>query len=187
MKVAIIAFALIALTFGSFCDKYTAPNTTNLELMTTVVVAVFGKITTAGSPTVPFFDGTTPKGSFNYLGGNNTAIGVLATLLIDYFGQPSILNCSDGSVGVYQGPTNMQTLHANMPITNEAFEYFIDSFVSVLAGAGVSASDQTFVQTFLNGTRGQICNQPDCTTKSGVSTFAPFVFAIAAIIAALMF
>jgi len=112
---------------------------------------------------VPFFNGSIPyAGVTNYL-TNVTAQGILVAHLVQYFGMN--LGCSDGTIGAYQGAL-LSTSHVILPINNAAFTTFNTALVGVLATLGVSAADQATVAAFLEGLRGNVCYQPDCTLAS---------------------
>jgi len=156
-------FALVAYTSAvSICDKYTPAAGTNSDLVTTVVLAVFGAVTTADTPTVPYFDGST--GNTNFI-TDTTAQTALAGHLVEFFG--GALGCSDGSIDAYTGP-DMKTVHATLGIDKAPFEYFNQQVVKVMQTSGVEYADVVTVATLLESFRSGdqvICTEADCLTS----------------------
>jgi len=156
----------------TICDKYSAfLNVTNVQLVTSVVTSTVNAVVASGTPTLPFFDGTVPTGSFNYV-ANGTAVGILIGKLVGFFGQYAVLGCSDSTVPPYTGNPNMQIVHQNMPITLGVFNFFNNALLNVLTVAGVTPADVAAVNAILQSTRPFICNQPDCAITSGAVTSA---------------
>jgi len=189
----VIVFASLAFssaqTTGSapICARYaTALNVSQLTLMTNIITGVFDALVANGTNTLPFFNGQTPAGSADFL-TNTTAFDILANGLIEFFG--AALGCNDPDFPVYDGPSNMTRVHANMPITAAVFSQFVSDVISVINSAGVSQADQTTVSNLLNTFKSQICNQADCgndTPSSGDYIFAPVVALVALFIALLV-
>jgi len=191
----IVAFCFVASAVGkqqTLCDKYaSALGLTGAQLVGAVVTGTVGGVVAVGTPTKKFFDGTSPPGSINFL-ANTTAFGILFTHLVEFFGAPSALDCTDGSVPAYEGNPNMQQVHAAMPIDNTAFVFFNTVLLNVTASAGVTAADNQAISDLLESFRGSICNQPGCdsttttgsaSSSSGVAIIAPVVGFVAAIMA----
>jgi len=148
---------------ATICNRYSgALNLRNYDLVNTVVLGVFTNITTAGSPLISFFDGSTinfpgaTKVNFIAAGASQTT---LVAHLIQFFG--AALGCSDGTIGTYAG-ANMTASHNFMIINNANFNYFNQAVLGVMRGAGVTAADLTSVLAVLETTRASICNQADC-------------------------
>jgi len=159
IAVALLAIISVA-NCASICDKYAAAlNYTDLFLMTTVVNGVFGDVTASGTPTARFFDGSIP-GTRNFTNNPNNITTILAAHLVEFFGY--VLGCSDPNFPGYQGNSNMQVVHAALPINNVSFNFFNQQVINVVNGAGVSPADQASILAVLETERVNICNQPDC-------------------------
>jgi truncated hemoglobin YjbI len=154
----------------SLCNKYSnlmnlpsVPAGANLNLMTVVVNAVIAAEVT--DPLIgPFFNGTTPPGSIDFLPGSSQSTR-LTNALIAFFGGPDALGCTDpafpnNSVSV----PDLKAIHQFMPITTQVFNRFNDIFDTVLANLSVSADDIATIRGILNSTEPLICNQPGCST-----------------------
>jgi hypothetical protein len=134
---------------------------TNTQLVTAVVDGVFAAA--LASPLKAFFDGTVPTGSTDFTATANA--GALATLklrLVAFFGQAGALGCTDPDFPNYDGDTDMARVHAAMPISNFVFNGFNGAVITVMANAGVAASDLTVARSLLESFRPTICNQADC-------------------------
>jgi len=140
---------------NSICDRYSnALKLSNNELVTKVVVGVFGEITNSVSPIKKYFDGTKPRGSVNFLDPKNKlALAGLVNGLVTWFG--GALMCSDDTIPAYGGDT-LDKVHQRMGITNYEFNYFNSRVLDVLIGTGVVHKDIHTVSIALNSTRSQI-------------------------------
>jgi len=154
----------------TFCQKYaTALMINHNQLVTTVINSTVLMLVAPTSPDKGFFDGTIPAGSTNFL-ANQIRFNRLFTNLVTFFG--AALGCTDGTIGIYEGQPDMRVTHQNMPISPIHFNFFVDTVVSVLAGAGVDMTDQATARGLLNSFRGSICNQNDCFPTTAVATTA---------------
>jgi truncated hemoglobin YjbI len=157
-------FSLCYTQDDSICDKYSqALNLTNAQLVKTVVDGVVKKITSVGTVTKKYFDGTKPKGSTNFLDAKNAgALSDLVASLVQFFGAG--LGCSDGTITPYTGPS-MSKVHQPMGINSAEFGSFNEAVISVLANAGVSDIDQVAVRIVLESfkkdvvVQGSICDR----------------------------
>jgi len=132
-------------------------NVSNKGLVTKVVNDVVGRIVAPKALTKKYFDGTKPSGSTNFTDPSNSdALKDLVTSLVQFFG--SALDCSDGTISPYTGPT-MDKVHQPMGINSPEFIFFNDQVVGVLAAAGVTEQDQVAVRIVLNGLKPQIVAQ----------------------------
>jgi len=135
-------------------------------LVTTVITGVVGKLVTPGAVTKQYFDGTKPAGSTNFLNPNNAGdLKALEDSLVQFFGAG--LGCTDGTITPYTGPS-MSKVHQKMGIDRAAFTYFNDQVIAVLAGAGVSTTDQTVVRGVLNSFRTDVISQTICNRYSAI-------------------
>jgi len=126
MKFLFAIALLFALVSGqSICTRYSAVlGITNNALVTTVVNGVFANITTAGSPLLHFFDGTTlnyPNGTMVDFRQASMAQTILVSHLVEFFGQA--LGCADMTIAAYTGVT-MTLSHNFMAINHTQFVYF---------------------------------------------------------------
>jgi len=182
---------------STICNRYSgALGVSNYGLVSTVVSGVFANVSSAGSPLLHFFDGTTVNFPGNMMIDFRVAGTSQTTLvahLIQFFG--AALGCDDGTIGTYAGAT-MSASHSFMTINNANFNYFNQVVLGVMGGAGVTPADQTAVLGVLETTRVSICNQADCvamtsapatsanpTTKAAGSLFAPMIALLAALLA----
>jgi len=156
---------------ASICEKWAAgAKASQLELVQGAVLAVFGDLTATGSKTRPFFDGTVPCQSRNFIDNKLNQAG-LAKSLIAFFGQAGVLGCSDPAFPKYQGNSDMEDVHKEMPITKELFDVFVNSLVKYTT-TNLKAAVPTFdadlaAVAALFGTPGvaKICNQAGCPTQ----------------------
>jgi len=147
---------------GGICDYYSGLlKINNSALVGSVVTGTVNKIF-ANSSIINYFNGVQPAGSPNFV-NNATALGILFNHLVQFFGQAAILNCTDGSIGAYQGMP-IALIHANLGINFFADSTFNQILLSVLTGAGVNATDVAIVATALDGLRASICYATDCTS-----------------------
>jgi len=144
------SFAPAIVKASLICPKYAGlTQQTQTMLMTGIVNRVVSK--ELADPTVkPFFDGTTPPGSINFL-NNTAAFGRLATNLVAFFG--SALGCNEPGFPVYSGNPSMRLVHLAMPISNQIFDNFNIGFISALTDAGVTPSDRQTVRDLLDSFR----------------------------------
>jgi hypothetical protein len=156
----------------TFCQKYaSALMLTHLQLVTIVINNTVNLLVAPTSPDRPFFDGTVPAGSINFLlPANSIRFNRLFTNLVTFFGAG--LGCTDGTIGIYEGQPDMRVVHASMPITPVVFNFFVDTVVGVLAGAGVDTTDQGAARILLNSFRSSICNQNECFPTTAIATTA---------------
>jgi len=155
----ILIFALGA-NSQSLCDKYTAalPTPNNFVLVQTIINATLASAT-ANPSTSRYFDGSFPSGSTDFL-TDTSALDTLRSHLVEFFGIG--LNCTDGSIGAYQG-TDLTSAHAALPIGITQFNSFNQQIINILNATGVAEADLAAVLALLNSFQGDICNQPDCT------------------------
>jgi len=140
---------------NSVCDRYsTELKLSNKELVTKVVVTVFGRITSFMSPIRKYFNGDKPPGSLNFLDSKNKlALEGLVNGLVTWFGMA--LGCSDDSIGPYGGPP-LDKVHKIMGINKPEFDYFNTEVLEVLRKSGVVTKDLVLVSTALNSTKSLI-------------------------------
>jgi len=157
---------------NSICDRYSAAlGESNLALVSTVVAGTFDAAVASGSLIQGFFNGSVPAGSTNFL-GDNTQRSRLLNDLVAFFGQTTILGCTDSTVPAYTASTDLHAIHAAMPIGTAEFEAFNSDLIGVLKAAGVSVPDQNAVYAILESTKSAVCNQPDCAANmTGGITF----------------
>jgi len=121
--------------------------------MVTVVSAIL--VAEVSNPKiVPFFDGTKPPGSTNFL-SNQAAFKALSNGLVAFFG--AALGCNQAGFPKYTGPTDMR-FHQNMRIGKVEFDLFNDIFINTLATLGVSFADQMTIRGVLNSFASAIIN-----------------------------
>jgi len=154
----------------SLCDKYSQLlNTTNLGLVGSLIDGTIARATGNLAPTTIYFNGFQPSNSINYLEPNNSPqYFQLRTNLITYFALPTVLNCTDGTIGTYQGPTNMTSVHFVMGITTSDYNYFTNQVMLSVASLGVSSNDQTTISGIMNSFGTLIIS-------SGISVFPSFL------------
>lgn len=158
-----VCFLAFSSADPTLCDKYKG-NSTGAALLNTVVGATFASVTTPGTPTKRYFDGTFPWGNLitNYTDPSNSAqLNILVNHLVEFFGLPSVLNCTDGSTGAYTG-RSLTDAHSLLPIGNTAFNSFNNALIQVLNSSGVVPADLAAIAGVLESTRSQVCNQADC-------------------------
>jgi len=133
----------------------------------------------------PFFNGSNPAfrnpadntptagndlPDFINVGANGEA---LLNRLVAFFGQEGALNCSmDADFPAYEGRANQNDVHKNMPITEEAFNAFVQSVVDTGLSYGLTADQLAPAGALLNSFKrhsaspdtnaATICNQDDC-------------------------
>lgn len=131
----------------TLCQKYSRiTNKTQVKLMTDLVSAIVAA-EVANPKIKPFFDGTAPPNSINFL--NNTAqFNRLAGGLISFFG--AALGCIDPTFPRYTGPKDLQKVHQFMPLGGEEFKIFNDIFIQTLGASGVTAPDQAAIRALLD-------------------------------------
>jgi len=164
---SLVLLFVCSLAFSSadptLCDKYKGSGT-GAALLNSVVGATFTSVTTPGTPTKRYFDGTFPWGNLitNYTDPANSAtLGVLVNHLVEFFGLPTVLDCTDGTTGNYTG-RNLTEAHRLLPIGNTAFNYFNNALIQVLNSSGVVQADLVAIAGVLESTRSAVCNQADC-------------------------
>jgi hypothetical protein len=156
---------------ASICEKWaSAAGVSQLALIQGAVLAVFGDLTAMTSKTRPFFDGTVPCQSRNFI-DNKLNQASLAKRLIAFFGQPGVLGCSDPSFPAYDGNPDMEDVHKEMPITQDLFDIFLNSLVKYTTD-NLKAAVPTFdadlaavAALFASPGVAKICNQPGCATQ----------------------
>jgi len=139
----------------TFCDFYAAATGKGqLQLLNEVVGAVIGKLVAESSPVLKYFNGVKPPGSINYLDPSNAPLLTrLQDHIVQFFGAPFALSCSDPSFPPYAGNPDMAAVHGHMEINDAEFDFFNQQVISVLAGAGVTVRDQQFVLALLETLR----------------------------------
>jgi len=148
---------------NSICDRYSAAlGLTNVQLVTAVVAGTFNAAVAPGSLIQGFFNGTVPSGSIDFT-TNAAQKSRLVNDLVAFFGQPTILGCTDSTFPVYNASTDLHAIHQAMPIGTAEFETFNSDLIGVLKASGVSVPDQNAVYAILESTKSAVCNQPDCT------------------------
>lgn len=180
--VALVVFivALVAVARGqTICEKYAARlGVSQAELMNETITAVAISVAACGDcPTAGWFNGTYGNvGGANFL-TNPTALNALIGKLMGFFGVA--LGCNSAAfTSVYGGgfSTDMTVVHASFQkrITKEAFEYFNQQVIDVLAGAGVENADLASVAKVLDGFRARatgakatdlVCQDADCASS----------------------
>jgi len=131
-------------------------------LVGTVVNTTLQRILASNSTILQYFNGTQPAGSPNFV-NNVTAQGILFNHLVQFFGQSGVFNCTDGTIGAYQG-LPLVTIHSGLGINFIADSAFNQYLLGVLQGFGVAAGDLTIIATALDSFRGSICYATDCTS-----------------------
>jgi len=129
-------------------------------LVETVVNNTVNNIAKQSSGIRRYFDGTHPNQTINYL-TNTQALTLLKFRLVTFFG--SALGCEDKTIAPYNG-RSMEESHNRLSIDYFSFAQFNRIVIGVLAGAGVTATDQRNIATVLDSLRPNICIQPDCAT-----------------------
>jgi len=144
----------------SFCDFYASTlNVPQQALMEKVVDAVIQRLVAKDSPVAKYFNGVKPPGSLNYLDPNNAPLLTrLRNHIVQFFGAPFALSCTDPSFPPYAGNPDMALVHQHMGISDAEFDFFNNQVVAVCAGAGVSIRDQQFVLALLDTLRSAIVN-----------------------------
>jgi truncated hemoglobin YjbI len=146
---------------NSFCDRYSrALNVSNVALMTTVVTNTFKKAIDPKSGIKGFFDGTVPPNSVDFI-NNAQQQTRLVNNLVAFFG--GVLQCTDAGFPTYTANTDLADVHKSMPIGTAEFNTFNGALLLTLKEAGVSENDRNFVKGYLESTKKDICNQPDCS------------------------
>eukprot|EP00027_Filamoeba_sp_ATCC50430_P001716 CAMPEP_0168556602 /NCGR_PEP_ID=MMETSP0413-20121227/8972_1 /TAXON_ID=136452 /ORGANISM="Filamoeba nolandi, Strain NC-AS-23-1" /LENGTH=188 /DNA_ID=CAMNT_0008587563 /DNA_START=35 /DNA_END=601 /DNA_ORIENTATION=+ len=162
----ILVLALLGLhsAYAGVCTNQTILTdlgSTQLEFMTGLIQGTLNVIANDGSYLEPFFDGTTPEGSIDYV-DNSTATDELVSGMVAYFAATAPFNCTDSNIPVYTNTKSLKEIHKNMPIDESAFNIFNAAMLGVLQGMGVSEDDQTAVLNLLTSTKSDICNE--CTS-----------------------
>lgn len=143
-------------------------------MVAAVVTGVFTKLV-AGPPGKEYFDGTVPCNSRDFVNGAILQKGLVRSLTA-YFGQQSLLGCSQSSFPTYRGVRDMELLHKNMPINKALYTAFITAFAEVVKGAlgGTDVADSldadlAAVANLLttDAEYSTICNQDDCDEPKG--------------------
>jgi len=148
---------------NSICDRYSvALGLTNVQLVTAVVTGTFNAAVMPGSLIEGFFNGTVPAGSIDFV-TNAAQKSRLFNDLVGFFGQTTILGCTDTDYPAYNASTDLHAIHQDMPIGTAEFEAFNSDLIGVLKASGVSVPDQNAVYAILESTKSAVCNQPDCT------------------------
>jgi len=102
-------------------------------------------------------------------GNGNALLG----RLVAFFGQEGALNCSmDADFPAYEGRANQNDVHANMPITEEAFNAFVQSVVDTGLSYNLTSEQLAPAGALLNSFKrhtaspdtnpATICNQDSC-------------------------
>jgi len=181
---------------GTICNRYSfALNVSNRQLVALVVNQTVLAVV-VNSDTKPFFDGTVPPGSTNYLDPRNAgALTNLNEKLIEFFG--AALGCSDGSIPPYSGGT-MKQVHAPLGISGTAFSQFNAELLRVLSNNGVSNEDVAAVGVILESLRPDITGQqpnapfgdsfngPNYVSKGVVAIVVIFAVACALVVGAVV-
>jgi len=84
----------------------------------------------------------------------------------NFFG--SALGCSDGTIGNYSG-LSLKEAHANMNVTQAAFDTFNGALMGILKPF-LSSADYTTVYGVLNSTHSDVCTASDCGTATTATT-----------------
>jgi len=145
----------------TFCDFYSAATgKSQLQLLNDVVGGVISKLVADSSPVLKYFNGVKPPGSINYLDPNNAPLLTrLQNHIVQFFGAPFALSCSDPSFPPYAGNPDMAAVHKHMGINDAEFDFFNEQVIAVIAGAGVSVRDQQFVLALLDTLRSAIVSE----------------------------
>lgn len=179
LVVFIVALAAVARGQTTICEKYSALlGVSQAELMNETITSVAIAVAACGDcPTAGWFNGTYGNaGGANFL-TNPAALNALIGKLMGFFG--AALGCNSAAfTSIYGGgfQTDMTAVHANFQkrITKEAFEYFNQQVIDVLAGAGVENTDLFAVAKVLDGFRARatgatatnlVCQDPDCASS----------------------
>lgn len=156
---------IVNLTY--LCPKYARSlGVSQIDLMGTLISSVINE--ELGDPLLmPFFDGSSPPGSTNYL-GSTMDFGRFAGGLIAFFG--SAFGCQESGFPSYTGPTDLkvpthitisqrfQALHSKMPISKVTFNSFNDHFIKAITDIGFEPEDRTRVRAFLDSFVDDIVN-----------------------------
>ncbi len=125
-----------------------------------------------GSPLAIYFNGTKPAGSTDFT-KDTTAAGILVLHLVQFFADKSAFNCTDGTIGAYEGRTDMAAVHQPMMIGSAESTAFNDALISILNGYGVTQADQTATRNLLNAFTSDIVYQGTPTAPMAAPTAAP--------------
>ena len=181
---AVILFATIygaSAQTGHICNYYsTALNISNSDLMTTLVNQLVG--VALGSPLAIYFNGTKPAGSTNFA-TNTAAATTLVNHLVQFFAMPVAFNCTDGTIGAYEGRTDMAAVHQPMQIGMAESTAFNDALIGVLASNGVTQADQTATRTLLNSFSSAIVYQGTPSTPTTPQAATPKSSGAASVVA----
>jgi len=181
---------------GTICNRYSfALNITNRQLVALVVNDTVLAVV-VNPDTKPYFDGTIPPGSTNFLDARNGAsLSNLNEKLIEFFG--GALGCSDGTIRPYSGGT-MKQVHAPLGVSNTAFSQFNSELLRVLSNRGVSPEDVATVGALLESLRPDITGQqpnapfgdsfngPNYVSKGVVAIVVIFAVACALVVGAVV-
>jgi len=143
----------------SLCNNYSyAYNLTNSQLVTAVVNATLFSLVN-NVVTAPYFNGQQPPGSPNFV-QDPIAQASLLQGLVDFFGQPTVLGCTDGTIPPYTGHSLVE-IHRSLGIGDVAFNSFVSQLLNVLVSFKVSNADVQLVGEALNSLRPAIADFPD--------------------------
>jgi len=170
---------------ASICDKYSGTGS-NAALLATVVDGVVGKLVATGAITKPYFDGTKPAGSTNFLDPNNSAkLAALKQSIVNFLYAP--LGCSKDSPALVYSGAPLDSVHHPRGISQAEEDFFVQSVHDVLTGAGVTTADADAVSAVVHTLDSQIVSGPTTgVTTSGnpVGSGATVALSLAALVVA---
>jgi truncated hemoglobin YjbI len=172
----------------SLCNTYSTQDSdgniapgANEALVKKIVDNLFALIG-ADQTLLPFFNGTNPPGSSNIV-TNAAALQDLKNRFVAFFGLPVVLACSDPNFPLnatsVQSLSDLQAIHQNIPIDQEAFNEFLTVTTQALTQAGFSAADAQTVNGIFNSTVTFVCNQPGCLGNNAQAGAEVFVLGVA--------
>eukprot|EP01125_Pyxidicula_operculata_P005547 TRINITY_DN1956_c1_g1_i2.p1 TRINITY_DN1956_c1_g1~~TRINITY_DN1956_c1_g1_i2.p1 ORF type:complete len:1275 (+),score=178.99 TRINITY_DN1956_c1_g1_i2:1243-5067(+) len=153
----------------TICERYKkALNLNGVDLVTSLVVSAFGKLTDVSAPTLKYFDGSFARAPKDYV-NNQANTNALVSSLVAFFG--SALGCSD--TPAYTG-RSLYDSHKGVPsmrIPPSDFKFFNDKLLEVLLESGVSSRDITAVSNLLDSTYSDIVDDslictPYCNNRT---------------------
>jgi len=122
--------------------------------MNSILDDAIALLVVSGTTTLPYFDGTMPFGSTNFL-NNSVRLTSLHDGLVRFFGQCGILTCTDGSISSYSGGSScsyLYNIHHPMGITKAAFDDFNQAVIDAMNANFVPFTDNSTVKALLDST-----------------------------------
>lgn len=165
--IIIISVILLSLFVTVHAESFCVKNANDLGLsqldfMSNFVDELMNEVTKEGSILLPFFDGTNPPGSVDYVSpGQYILMDGLKYSFIAYFG--NLTECTD-NLPEWKG-NDLAVSHENIPIGEAEYIAFMNAVSSALNNIGVLVTDKTtLIDMINNSVYSSICNQ-DCDTQ----------------------